>query len=76
MKYFSATDAKNKFGELLEQSATEPVVIRKNGRDVAVLLSKAEFDNRDSRLVKKQLVQQYHDESMVEFDELYKELAK
>ena len=44
MKHFTATEAKNRFGEMLEMSALEAVVIEKNGRDVAVLLSKAEYD--------------------------------
>ena len=44
MKHFTATEAKNRFGEMLEFSAIEPVLIEKNGRDVAVLLSKADYD--------------------------------
>ena len=76
MKTFTATEAKNRFGELLDEVGNNPVVIRKNGRDVAVLLSKADFDKRDSSLAKKELIQQYHEDSIVEFEELYQELAK
>ena len=43
MNYFSATDAKNRFGELLEQARKEPVHVQKNGRDVAVVISPEEF---------------------------------
>ncbi|MCO5135494.1 MAG: type II toxin-antitoxin system Phd/YefM family antitoxin [Phyllobacteriaceae bacterium] len=76
MKHFTATEAKNRFGELIDEVNNSPVVIRKNGRDVAVLLSKAEFDRRDTRLAKKELIQQYHEESIAEFEALYQELAK
>ncbi len=41
MKTMQATDAKNRFGELLEESANGPVRIQKNGRDVAVVMSSA-----------------------------------
>ncbi|MDB4265343.1 type II toxin-antitoxin system Phd/YefM family antitoxin [bacterium] len=39
MLIFSATEAKNRFGELLEASHSSPVEIDKQGRPVAVLLS-------------------------------------
>ena len=40
MVEISATDAKNKFGKLLEMARKEPVRIQKNGRDVAVMRAK------------------------------------
>ena len=43
MKETAATEAKNRFGRLLEMAMTEPVAIGKNGRPVAVLLSFAEY---------------------------------
>lgn len=43
MGTMSATDAKNKFGQLLEMARTEPVRIQKNGRDVGVLVSPEQF---------------------------------
>ncbi|HTN60290.1 MAG TPA: type II toxin-antitoxin system Phd/YefM family antitoxin [Devosia sp.] len=43
MSEMSATDAKNKFGQLLEMAQAEPVRIQKNGRDVAVVLSPEQF---------------------------------
>ncbi|HWA20523.1 MAG TPA: type II toxin-antitoxin system Phd/YefM family antitoxin [Devosia sp.] len=43
MNYISATDAKNRFGELLDQARKGPVHVQKNGRDVAVLLSAEEY---------------------------------
>ena len=36
---FTATDAKNRFGELLEAVHREPIEIDKKGRPVAVMLS-------------------------------------
>jgi len=35
MAKMTATDAKNKFGQVLEMAQAEPVAIQKNGRDVA-----------------------------------------
>jgi prevent-host-death family protein len=43
MAEMTATDAKNRFGELLEMVRKEPVRIQKNGRDVAVMLSAEEY---------------------------------
>lgn len=40
---FSAADAKNRFGELLDAARREPVVIKKHGRSVAVMLSSEEY---------------------------------
>jgi prevent-host-death family protein len=76
MKYMQATDAKNRFGELLEDAIREPVVIQKNGRDVAVLVSKAEFDKHYIARPNKELVQRYHEESIERFGALYEALAK
>ncbi|MEX2469047.1 MAG: type II toxin-antitoxin system Phd/YefM family antitoxin [Pseudohongiellaceae bacterium] len=76
MKTMQATDAKNRFGELLEDSATQPVLIQKNGRDVAVVLSKAEYDRHFKTASRKELVRQYHEESIARFGPLYEELAK
>ncbi|MDD5232650.1 MAG: type II toxin-antitoxin system Phd/YefM family antitoxin [Syntrophales bacterium] len=44
MKGTNATDAKNKFGHLLEMAITEPVAIEKQGRRVAVIISAAEYE--------------------------------
>ena len=56
MKHFSATDAKNKFGELLDEVALEPISIFKNGREVAVMMSKAEFDQRNGKFSRKEMI--------------------
>ena len=44
MKTFSAAEAKNRFGVLLESVQREPVRIEKNGRPVAVILSQTEYE--------------------------------
>ena len=43
MRYFSATEAKQGFGEVLDAAQREPVTIRRQKRDVAVVLSMAEY---------------------------------
>jgi prevent-host-death family protein len=40
----SATDAKNRLGQMLEHSQREPVTIEKSGRRHSVLLSAAQYD--------------------------------
>jgi prevent-host-death family protein len=44
MRYVSATDAKRRLAALLDAAQREPVVIRRQKRDVAVLLSPQEYD--------------------------------
>jgi len=40
----TATEAKNRFGQLLEQAQTAPVVIEKSGRRHSVLMSARQYD--------------------------------
>jgi prevent-host-death family protein len=44
MRYVSATDAKQRFAALLDAAQKEPIIIRRQKRDVAVLLSAEEYD--------------------------------
>ena len=44
MRYVSATDAKQGFATMLDAALREPVVIRRQKRDVAVLMSMAEYE--------------------------------
>lgn len=44
MSTVSATDAKNRFGELLEMARQEPVRVQKNGRTVAVVVSPEQYE--------------------------------
>ena len=43
MKTYSAKDAKNRFGEMMDAAQREPVCIEKHGRPTAVVLSAAEY---------------------------------
>lgn len=44
MQYVSATDAKQKLAAMIDAAQREPVVIRRQKRDVAVLLSAQEYE--------------------------------
>ena len=44
MRYVSATDAKQGFAEVLDAAQREPVTIRRQEQDVAVVLSIAEYE--------------------------------
>jgi len=46
MRYVSATEAKQRLGALLDVAQREPVTIRRQNRDVAVLLSPREYDRQ------------------------------
>ncbi len=43
MKSVTAKDAKNRFGQLIDDAQREPVTINKNGRPFAVVQSYADF---------------------------------
>lgn len=75
----SATDAKNKFGQVLELAQSEPVAIQKNGRDVAFVVSAQQFN----RLVATSegtrvnpLIVKLHSESVRRWGKVYEALAK
>ena len=44
MKSVSATEAKQRFAALIDAAQREPVVIRRQNRDVAVILSAEEYE--------------------------------
>lgn len=44
MSAITATDAKNKFGQVLEMAQAGPVRIRENGRDVPVMVSPEQYE--------------------------------
>ena len=44
MKIVSATDAKQRLAALLDAAQREPVLIRRQNRDVAVIMSAEEYD--------------------------------
>lgn len=44
MKRVAATEAKNRLGAILDDAQREPIVIQRQDRDVAVVISMAEFE--------------------------------
>ena len=78
MLAFTASDAKNRFGELLDAAGNEPVTIQRNGRDVAVILSAAEFARLSAEGGRggSALVRAMHEESIRDHEEVYEALAK
>jgi prevent-host-death family protein len=44
MSSLTATEAKNRFGELLEMARKEPVEVQKNGRTVAAVISPDDYE--------------------------------
>lgn len=79
MASMTATDAKNKFGQMLEMAQREPVHIQKNGRDVGVLVSPEEYAVFEASRTKPKVrpaVEALLKESIERHDSLYKALAK
>lgn len=44
MKTVTATEVKNKFGTVMDLALSEPIMVKKSGRSVVVLLSAAEYE--------------------------------
>jgi prevent-host-death family protein len=76
MKYFSATDAKNKFGEVMDELLKGPVGIQKNGRDFAVILSADEFKRITESTTMDPVLQTSLERSMGRWNKVYEALAK
>jgi prevent-host-death family protein len=77
MKIYTATDAKNRFGELIDMAQAGPVRMQRQGRDVAIVMSPDEFrrlsgsGGRVSAAVEK-----LHAESASRWQKVYETLAK
>ncbi|MEE2567179.1 type II toxin-antitoxin system Phd/YefM family antitoxin [Hyphobacterium marinum] len=52
MKTYSATEAKNKFGQLLDDAQRGPVRIEKHGRASSYLVSQADYDALEAQKVR------------------------
>jgi prevent-host-death family protein len=78
MKILTATDAKNRFGELIDMAQAEPVRVQRQGRDVAVVLSPEEFRRLSEAASAKvsPAVQKLHAESARRWSKVYEALAK
>ena len=79
MSEITATDAKNRFGQVLEMARAEPVRIQKNGRDVAVVLSPEQYSqllagSNEPRV--NPLIVKLHGESVKRWGKVYEALAK
>jgi prevent-host-death family protein len=79
MAEITATDAKNRFGQVLEMAQAEPVRIQKNGRDVAVVLSAEQYaalvSESNTPRVNPAIVK-LHGESVKRWGKVYEALAK
>ncbi|MCB1452058.1 MAG: type II toxin-antitoxin system prevent-host-death family antitoxin [Rhizobiaceae bacterium] len=78
MNSMTASDAKNKFGQLLELARSGPVRIQKQGRDVAIVLSPDEFRRiaEAAGSSVNPLVEKLHAESAERWAKVYEALAK
>lgn len=50
METIAATEASNRFGQLLDLALQEPVTIEKKGRKVAVILSVEEYNRMENTI--------------------------
>jgi prevent-host-death family protein len=78
VKTLTATDAKNRFGELIDMAQAGPVRVQRQGRDVAVVLSPEEFRRLSEVAAGKvsPAVQKLHAESAKRWAKVYEALAK
>jgi len=52
MKKVAATEAKNRLGAILDDAQREPIIIQRQERDIAVVLSMTEFERMRAGNVK------------------------
>ncbi len=78
MKTLTATDAKNRFGELLNMAQAEPVRVQRQGRDVAIVMSPEEFRRMADAARGKvnPVIERLHAESASRWATVYEALAR
>ena len=78
MKTFSASDAKNRFGQLIDMVQAAPVRVQRQGRDVAIIMSPEEFRRlaEAARDKVNPAVERLHAESAMRWASVYEALAK
>ena len=77
MAEITATDAKNRFGQVLEMARVEPVHIQKNGRDVGIMLSPEQYQALQEAAPKvRPVVEQLLARSVERRRSLYEALAR
>ncbi len=52
MKRVAATEAKNRLGAIIDEAQREPIVIQRQERDIAVVISMADFERLHSANVR------------------------
>ena len=79
MRTITATNARRRFGQLLEMARSEPVAIESRGRSVAVLLSPEEYErltkHRDKPGVRP-IIEELLQRSIERHRSVYEALAK
>jgi prevent-host-death family protein len=78
MKSFSASDAKNRFGQLIDMAQAAPVRVQRQGRDVAIVMSPDEF-RRMAEAARGRVnpaIERLHAESARRWASVYEALAK
>lgn len=78
MRSFSASDAKNRFGQLIDMAQSEPVRVQRQGRDVAIVLSPDEFRRmaEAARGKVNPAIERLHAQSAKRWASVYEALAK
>ena len=79
MSEVTATDAKNRFGQMLEMAQREPVRIQKGDREIAVLISADRFralETAEQRLAENPVFDKLLARSIERRKSLYEALAR
>ena len=78
MKSFSASDARNRFGQLIDMAQAKPVRVQRQGRDVAIVMSPEEFRRmaEAARGKVNPAVERLHAKSAKRWASVYEALAK
>lgn len=79
MSEITATDAKNRFGQVLEMAQAGPVHVQKNGRDVAVVVSAEQYQRFLQQAAKpkvRPVIEELLAKSIKERRAVYEALAK
>ena len=78
MNTFSASDAKNRFGQLIDLAQAGPVRVQRQGRDVAIIMSPEEYRRmaEAARGKVNPAVEKLHAESAKRWARVYEALAK
>lgn len=79
MESLTASKAKTSFGSMLMKVQAEPVQIEKNGKPVAVLISKSDYDAMDTlklELLRLRAAEARHENNLLDVDAVFNDLLK